>query len=404
MYKKYYYEEESSEKIVDLISDSLLDDYSEYYTKEDMEIIRNANKGGREGSGLVYNANTYRVSKVAWNSPTDRAGIRVGGIIKGVKYDTEDFVLVAPNGSDEQNLALLIDKIPDNQEFSLLIDYDGKAEVFTTMRAPYTETFVRYYTSEYEYGFREIDGEMQFLKIGENTTYDLQSRTDIAVIDYNNFHALNNGLYGSQGQMERALSQFLADGKTDLILDLRDNGGGFMPILQSVSSHFIGGERNTKQVVSIAKYKGDKEEKYYSERIKYQNYNFDNLVVLANVNTASASEVLIGAMLDYDYENKVKVVLEGSYYKWANFNEDRIEIVKDYRTYGKGIMQTTFDNLLTGEAIKLTTAKIFWPVSKISIHDRGVTSALNTELNFAVPKIIDESESGAVYDAVTLSK
>ena len=44
------------------------------------------------------------------------------------------------------------------------------------------------------------------------------------------------------------------------------------------------------------------------------------------------------------------------------------------RTYGKGIMQTTWRNLLTGEAVKLTTARIYWPDGETCIQGRGVTS------------------------------
>ena len=42
-----------------------------------------------------------------------------------------------------------------------------------------------------------------------------------------------------------------------------------------------------------------------------------------------------------------------------------------YKTYGKGIMQSTYVNF-DGSAVKLTTAKIFWPISNTSIHKDGV--------------------------------
>lgn len=405
MYKKYYYEEESSDVIVDTFASSLLDQYSDYYSKEDLELMHTANKGGREGMGISYNSSTNEITGVSWNSPSDRAGIKPGGKIRAFKYDTDEFVtIVSPSEGGDKALGDIIEFIPDNEEFQFLIEYEGALKEFTVMRAGYTETFVRYYTSENEYGFREVDGDMQFVLIGENKTYDLKGRSDLAVIDYNGFAALNNGLYGSVGQMERALSQFKEDGKTNLILDLRNNGGGFMDILQEVSAHFIGAENNTKNLVSVAKYKNDKEEEYYSAKVDYHDFSFESITVLANSGTASASEVLIGAMLDYDFKNIVKVVIEGYSYKYANFDEDRIEIVTEYRTYGKGIMQTTYENPITQQAIKLTTAKIFWPITDISIHGRGVTTALNEELNYSVQKIYNVSDNGAVYDAVELSK
>ena len=78
MYKKYYYEEESSDVIVDTFASSLLDQYSDYYSKEDLELMHTANKGGREGMGISYNSSTNEITGVSWNSPSDRAGIKPG--------------------------------------------------------------------------------------------------------------------------------------------------------------------------------------------------------------------------------------------------------------------------------------------------------------------------------------
>ena len=82
-------------------------------------------------------------------------------------------------------------------------------------------------------------------------------------------------------------------------------------------------------------------------------------------------------MLDYDKssgKNAVTVILSPSASKIDGV------AVTEYKTYGKGIMQTTYTNVLTGEAFKLTTAVIRWPVSDICIHGVGVTSALNQKL------------------------
>ena len=47
--------------------------------------------------------------------------------------------------------------------------------------------------------------------------------------------------------------------------------------------------------------------------------------------------------------------------------------MKEKNGFGKGIMQSTFTNPSTGEALKLTTAKIYWPDGKTCIHDVGLT-------------------------------
>ena len=84
--------------------------------------------------------------------------------------------------------------------------------------------------------------------------------------------------------------------------------------------------------------------------------------VLADSGTASASECLIGCMIDYGCVGYADICLS-----YRN---------GEAKTYGKGIMQTTRSRYpWTSEAIKLTTATICWPVSGRCIHGVGVTVA-----------------------------
>lgn len=97
------------------------------------------------------------------------------------------------------------------------------------------------------------------------------------------------------------------------------------------------------------------------------------MFVLANAGTASASEALIGAMVCYgalDYKNVFVSQYSDAYINWLYPDGKG---VKNARSYGKGIMQSSFTNFSTGEVLKLTTAKIFWPDETTCIHDVGVT-------------------------------
>ena len=100
--------------------------------------------------------------------------------------------------------------------------------------------------------------------------------------------------------------------------------------------------------------------------------------------TASAAEALIGAILDYDSENIVSVVVSSS-----TLNGETV-----YKTYGKGIMQTTYANL-DGSAVKLTTAGIFWPVSNVTIHDVGITTNVSS-------KVVNAQKETALETALSL--
>jgi carboxyl-terminal processing protease len=92
-------------------------------------------------------------------------------------------------------------------------------------------------------------------------------------------------------------------------------------------------------------------------------YNYkehiEEIVVLANEYTASASECLIGALASYG----------------ENFSLNNLVTIKNSKgvgkTYGKGIMQTTYQ-LISGGAFKLTTARILWPDKKTCIHGVGI--------------------------------
>ena len=83
--------------------------------------------------------------------------------------------------------------------------------------------------------------------------------------------------------------------------------------------------------------------------------------------TASASEALVGAI--YVYSTKInfnlKVIISSSI-----LNGEKV-----YKSYGKGIMQTTYPNV-DGSAVKLTTAKLYWPISNVSIHGVGITTSI----------------------------
>ena len=152
-----------------------------------------------------------------------------------------------------------------------------------------------------------------------------------------------------------AMARYKEEGKTQLILDLRDNGGGSVDILRNIASYFIKSEKGKKNVVMKVAYKTHVDDSYISDPSVYANYTFDKIKVLINGNTASASEALIGAMLDYGTITYADLFGATS--------------------YGKGIMQTTYSHTFNKDAIKLTTARIVWPISDTCIQGTGIKPA-----------------------------
>lgn len=112
-----------------------------------------------------------------------------------------------------------------------------------------------------------------------------------------------------------------------------------------------------------ARYRSGRKELYTIDASLCETYFAGSRIYAAgNGNTASASEALLGAMISYG------TLGYGDIFVTQTAGEDSA------RTYGKGIMQTTFRNGATGEAIKLTTAEIYWP-NGVSIHGKGITAA-----------------------------
>ena len=389
-YTKYYLEE--SDDFVSIMGNSIIDRYSEYMTKEEYEAVVKGSAGRRKGIGIGYNKTTLEISTVNGNSPAQKAGIKEGDVIKAVKRSGEENFTEVSN-SDE--LSAVFSTIADDEEFSLKLDSSGEEKIVTVARSDYQETYVFYKDNSGDYRFQDENGKnMLPVRFSDGLT-ELDEKT--AYIRYSSFNGRgdSNKEGTSAWQMKEALKKFKAGGKSKLILDLRNNGGGYMDILEEVSSHFIDVKNGTKNLVSKAVYKDGSEDRFVSSSVDYADYGFEKIVILANSGTASASEALIGAILDYDAEKRVSVVLS------ATETSDGYV----YRSYGKGIMQTTFRNPVLGDAIKLTTAKIYWPVSGVSIHGVGVTKdSLPTYADRIYEPAVDDTVDYELKEAVSLLK
>ncbi len=114
-----------------------------------------------------------------------------------------------------------------------------------------------------------------------------------------------------------------------LVIDLRDNSGGYQDAVTKIAGLFLDNEDIVMKAIDKD---GQEEISYAQSEVKYD--NFEKIVILTNANTASASEVLTLALLE-QHPDTISVGLT---------------------TYGKGVMQTTYP-LSDGSAIKLTSAK-----------------------------------------------
>lgn len=351
-YRKHYLYDEEGNLVKD-ISNAILDDYSQYYTKEEYERANSESDGNVSGTGLLFRGNNLVISNVAGNSPSKHAGVKAGGVITEVDIGN-GFVLL----KSYTDFAVQIQAVEYNTNFKIKVDYDGEVKTFDIKYCDYKRTYVEYADNQGVYAFSDKDGKMALYKIEESTFINDNT---IGYIKYDKFYGRDSGLYGSAGQMTEVLKKFKNDGKRKVIVDLRGNGGGYLDILCNVAKHFIDGEKTKNNLIAYGVDKYGRRKEYYAKSCTYNDYNFEKIVILADETTASAAEGFIGAALDYDKTNKVTVLVSSSTLKGQ----------KVYKTYGKGIMQSTYRHI-DGSAVTLTVAQTYWPISNVTIHGVGV--------------------------------
>ena len=135
-------------------------------------------------------------------------------------------------------------------------------------------------------------------------------------------------------EFKTALGDLIDHGMTDLVLDLRGNGGGFIDIANRIIDEFL----ENKKLMVFTKNNKNLVEEYFATSIG----SFENggLYVLIDENSASASEIVAGALQDND-----KGTIIGR------------------RSFGKGLVQVEMD-LGDGSAVRLTTARYYTPTGR----------------------------------------
>lgn len=380
-YKDHYYFEDDEKTPAGALADGLLDIYSDYYTPEEYAAVLKSNEGKRTGFGISFlsSGGEILIYMVSGNSPAEHAGLKKGGkvtdcFVDGAAVSVDDYSAFTSGLSNAE---------PDSV-LKLTVKYGEDEKDYEIVKSEYRESYVYYSNGEGSFGFNDLSGTMEFVRQGDSS---VEIGDEWGYVQYLSFNGASGGLYGSAGQFKAAMNKAVSDGKSKIIIDLRNNGGGFMSVLGKVAAMVCkkGENGSAKRVVQSVKYKDGTTQYFYidesyakSDDGRYFADCFESIVFLANENTASASEALIGAALDYDYNSdkkSVSVVLDGS-------TDNRGDVV--YKSYGKGIMQTTYVNGVTGEAIKLTTAALFWPITQTCIHGGGITEQTNERVHAAM--------------------
>jgi carboxyl-terminal processing protease len=278
------------------------DPYTEYFSPEEYLEFSNSITSSFVGIGVqIYNLDGVTVvEKVFRNSPAESFGVLPGDIIfkvDGVDVTGLEVSEIASKVRGERNTVVSIEFIRGNTNIVKDIVRDQiRSSAFGEM----------------------LDEETAILEI-----YQFGSDTADQVKDYLDFFKDSNA--------------------TKLIIDLRDNGGGFLDTLLKISAFFL--DKDTL-IIQQQLRDGRVEQGFVATQSRY--VNFEDIVILVNQNSASASEVLAAAMSEQ-----------------GNFT------LVGTTTFGKGTVQITRP-FSDGSALKVTTAQWLSPEGN-SIQDTGIT-------------------------------
>ncbi len=313
---KYYLESVSENDVKDSLYHGFVqglgDPYSVYYSEQELKSVMESTEGVYFGIGayigLDQDSGYCKITKVMDGSPALEAGLQAEDII------------VAVNDKDMRGVTT--------------------SDIVTYIKGPeHTEVVLTIFRSG-ELDYLEITVERR--KIETPTVVYNIDEDKIATIQITEFDEV------TMSQFENFLNEAKKDGMKGLVLDLRDNPGGSLQTVVSIANHIL-----PKGLVVYTEDRDGKRKEYTCDGKDELDVP---LVVLVNGNSASASEILAGAIKDYK-----KGTILGT------------------TTFGKGIVQRIFA-ISDGSAVKLTISHYYTP-SGADIHGVGIVPDEELELD-----------------------
>ena len=329
-------DEELIEGAVKGYVDALGDPYTTYYTKKEMKTIMEETNGNFVGIGVYMTKdlekNAILIIKPIENSPAEKAGILPGDLI--TKVDDVEYT------GDKLEEASNKIRGEEGTKVKLEIYRNGETKTFELTR---TKVVVSHVTT----------------KVLNN---------DIGYIAISDFEG------ECASEFETKYKQLEKQGIKKLIIDIRNNGGGIVDEALKIANMLV----DKDSTLLITKDKSDKEE--VTKATEKPIINIPT-VVLVNEYSASASEILAGALKDNG-----KATLVGT------------------KTYGKGIIQE-LHQLSDGSGLKITVSEYYTP-NHNAIHKIGITPDVEVDLSEDVKQqtTIQEKDDNQLQKAIEILK
>lgn len=276
-----------------------LDPHTVYIPASDLEEVNEDLEGSFMGIGVEFYKlkDTIQITAVISGGPSDKAGILAGdklikvndSLVSGVEL-SNDALIKKLRGSNESKVKLTVLRANKNALFDVNV----------------TRGVIPLYSLDAAY---MLDGKTGYIKLNRfsATTYD---------------------------EFKKALATLKKNGMQQLVLDLRQNPGGYLEAAIAIADEFL---NNDKLLVYTQGRKSKKEE--YKADLP-GTMESSRLLVMIDEGSASASEILAGAMQDWD-----RAVIMGR------------------PSFGKGLVQEQYD-LSNGAALRLTVARYYTPTGR----------------------------------------
>lgn len=297
-----YVDEVNTDSIVDVTVNSILanlDPHSTYIPKQNLQSVTENMKGDFVGIGVSFYTykDTVTVIRALEGGPGIKAGIKGGDRI--IMANGEP--IFGKNWTDE----VIVNKLKGekNTKVNLKIYRRGEPELLE---------------------FKVKRGEVPIKSVV--AAYMLTN--NLGYIKINRFAE------STYKEFMKGLNKLQSKGATKLVLDLRDNPGGFLGIAEQIVDEFL---EKGKLILFTKNKKGNIEKSFATSRGSFEN---GEIFVLINENSASASEIIAGALQDND-----KGTIVGR------------------RSYGKGLVQREME-LGDGSAVRLTVSRYYTPTGR----------------------------------------